>query len=126
MPALYRLRKAPWKSVLEAGCWLLLFMASGQKIASATVKNRSQAPFWVWLRNKLLAVDRLKTTPPPGLETPDGKVFLCHHDFGDESMLRERRFSVAGTSVRNFTVEARPPRKIRAIRRENGLHCGAP
>ncbi|KHN78281.1 NADH dehydrogenase [ubiquinone] 1 alpha subcomplex subunit 7 [Toxocara canis] len=49
-------------------------MASGQKIASATVKNRSQAPFWVWLRNKLLAVDRLKTTPPPGLETPDGKA----------------------------------------------------
>lgn len=49
-------------------------MASGQKIASAAVKNRSQAPFWVWLRNKLLAVDRQKITPPAGLGTPDGKV----------------------------------------------------
>uniref|UniRef100_A0A0M3HS56 NADH dehydrogenase [ubiquinone] 1 alpha subcomplex subunit 7 n=1 Tax=Ascaris lumbricoides TaxID=6252 RepID=A0A0M3HS56_ASCLU len=49
-------------------------MASGQKIASAAVKNRSQAPFWVWLRNKLLAVDRQKITPPAGLGTPDGKA----------------------------------------------------
>uniref|UniRef100_A0A914RHF3 NADH dehydrogenase [ubiquinone] 1 alpha subcomplex subunit 7 n=1 Tax=Parascaris equorum TaxID=6256 RepID=A0A914RHF3_PAREQ len=39
-------------------------MASGQKVASAAVKNRSQAPFWAWLRNKLLAVDRQKITPP--------------------------------------------------------------
>ncbi|VDK49142.1 unnamed protein product [Anisakis simplex] len=49
-------------------------MASGQKIASTAVKNRSQAPFWVWLRNKLLAVDRQKITPPPGLERSDGKA----------------------------------------------------
>ncbi|KJH42675.1 NADH:ubiquinone oxidoreductase subunit B14.5a [Dictyocaulus viviparus] len=47
---------------------------SGRKIAAATVQNRTQTPFWNWLRNKLLAVDRQPITPPPGLPTPDGKA----------------------------------------------------
>ncbi|KAL6732451.1 NADH:ubiquinone oxidoreductase subunit B14.5a [Ancylostoma duodenale] len=47
---------------------------SGRKIAAATVQNRTQTPFWTWVRNKLLAVDRQKITPPPGLPTPDGKA----------------------------------------------------
>uniref|UniRef100_A0A7I4XS48 NADH dehydrogenase [ubiquinone] 1 alpha subcomplex subunit 7 n=1 Tax=Haemonchus contortus TaxID=6289 RepID=A0A7I4XS48_HAECO len=47
---------------------------SGRKIAAATVQNRTQTPFWTWIRNKLLAVDRLPKTPPPGLPTPDGKA----------------------------------------------------
>ncbi|MFH4983319.1 hypothetical protein AB6A40_010028 [Gnathostoma spinigerum] len=49
-------------------------MASGRKIASALVENRSQTPFWTWIRNKLLAVNRQPITPPPGLPGPDGKV----------------------------------------------------
>ncbi|KAE9418581.1 hypothetical protein Angca_001859 [Angiostrongylus cantonensis] len=49
-------------------------MSRVRKIADATVKNRTQTPFWNWLRNKLLAVDRLPITPPPGLPTPDGKA----------------------------------------------------
>ncbi|KAK6017706.1 hypothetical protein OSTOST_16769 [Ostertagia ostertagi] len=47
---------------------------SGRKIAAATVQNRTQTPFWRWVRNKLLAVDRLPITPPPGLPTADGKA----------------------------------------------------
>ncbi|KAK0411982.1 hypothetical protein QR680_005965 [Steinernema hermaphroditum] len=47
---------------------------SGRKIASAAVQNRTQTPFWNWIRNKLLAVDRQKITPPPGLPTADGKA----------------------------------------------------
>ncbi|KHJ84887.1 hypothetical protein OESDEN_15393 [Oesophagostomum dentatum] len=47
---------------------------SGRKIADAAVKNRTQTPFWNWLRNKLLAVDRLPGPPPPGLPTADGKA----------------------------------------------------
>ncbi|WKX92429.1 hypothetical protein Q1695_010449 [Nippostrongylus brasiliensis] len=47
---------------------------SGRKIAAATVQNRTQTPFWVWLRNKLLAVQRQPVTPPPGLPTADGKA----------------------------------------------------
>ncbi|VDO76833.1 unnamed protein product [Heligmosomoides polygyrus] len=46
----------------------------GRKIAAATVQNRTQTPFWRWLRNKLLAVDRLPVTPPPGVAGPDGKA----------------------------------------------------
>lgn len=49
-------------------------MTAGRKIAAATVQNRTQTPFWNWLRNKLLAVERLDVTPPPGLPGPDGKV----------------------------------------------------
>ncbi|VDM85345.1 unnamed protein product, partial [Strongylus vulgaris] len=47
---------------------------SGRKIADAAVKNRTQTPFWTWLRNKLLAVDRQPGIPPPGLPTKDGKA----------------------------------------------------
>ncbi|KAF8362877.1 hypothetical protein PRIPAC_89800, partial [Pristionchus pacificus] len=49
-------------------------MTAGRKIAAATVQNRTQTPFWNWLRNKLLAVERLDVTPPPGLPGPDGKT----------------------------------------------------
>ncbi|GMT16920.1 hypothetical protein PFISCL1PPCAC_8217, partial [Pristionchus fissidentatus] len=49
-------------------------MSAGRKIAAATVQNRTQTPFWTWLRNKLLAVDRLDVTPPPGIAGPDGKA----------------------------------------------------
>ncbi|CAJ0597866.1 unnamed protein product [Cylicocyclus nassatus] len=40
---------------------------SGRKIADAATKNRTQTTFWTWLRNKLLAVDRLPGTPAPGI-----------------------------------------------------------
>ncbi|CAJ0594706.1 unnamed protein product [Cylicocyclus nassatus] len=47
---------------------------SGRKIADAATKNRTQTPFWTWLRNKLLAVDRLPGTPAPGIPGKDGKA----------------------------------------------------
>uniref|UniRef100_A0A8R1HL48 NADH dehydrogenase [ubiquinone] 1 alpha subcomplex subunit 7 n=1 Tax=Caenorhabditis japonica TaxID=281687 RepID=A0A8R1HL48_CAEJA len=47
---------------------------SGRKIAAATVQNRTQTPFWNWLKQKLLASDRLPITPPPGIAGPDGKA----------------------------------------------------
>uniref|UniRef100_A0A1I7UUF6 NADH dehydrogenase [ubiquinone] 1 alpha subcomplex subunit 7 n=1 Tax=Caenorhabditis tropicalis TaxID=1561998 RepID=A0A1I7UUF6_9PELO len=47
---------------------------SGRKIAAATVQNRSQTPFWNWLKQKLLASDRLPITPPPGIAGEDGKA----------------------------------------------------
>ncbi|CAI4231791.1 unnamed protein product [Auanema sp. JU1783] len=47
---------------------------SGRKIAAATVQNRTQTPLWNWVRNKLLAVDRQKVTPPPGIAGEDGKA----------------------------------------------------
>ncbi|CAI2323657.1 unnamed protein product [Caenorhabditis sp. 36 PRJEB53466] len=47
---------------------------SGRKIAAASVQNRSQTPFWNWLKQKLLASDRLPITPPPGIAGEDGKA----------------------------------------------------
>lgn len=44
------------------------------KIAPKTVINRKQTPVMVWLRDKLNAVYRDRTTPPPGLPTSDGEV----------------------------------------------------
>ena len=58
---------------LDISC-LLQVMSYAKKIADATVQNRSQTPFFSWLRRKLLAVDRLDVTPPPGIPGPDGKV----------------------------------------------------
>ncbi|EJW79738.1 hypothetical protein WUBG_09353 [Wuchereria bancrofti] len=43
------------------------------KIAPKTVINRTQSPVIVWLRDKLNAVYRDRTTPPPGLPTADGE-----------------------------------------------------
>ncbi|EFO20357.1 hypothetical protein LOAG_08136 [Loa loa] len=43
------------------------------KIAPKTVVNRTQTPLIVWLRDKLNAVYRDRTTPPPGLPTSDGE-----------------------------------------------------
>ncbi|VDK86398.1 unnamed protein product [Onchocerca ochengi] len=43
------------------------------KIAPKTVINRAQTPIMVWLRDKLNAVYRDRTTPPPGLPTSDGE-----------------------------------------------------
>ncbi|CAJ0963566.1 unnamed protein product, partial [Mesorhabditis belari] len=48
-------------------------MSYAKKIADATVQNRTQTPFFSWLRNKLLAVDRQKITPPTGVPRADGK-----------------------------------------------------
>ena len=47
---------------------------SARKIAAATVQNRSQTPFWEWVKRKLLAVDRQNVTPPPGIPGTDGRV----------------------------------------------------
>lgn len=44
------------------------------KIAPKTVINRTQTPLMVWLRDKLNAIYRDRTTPPPGLPTADGEV----------------------------------------------------
>ncbi|VDN51195.1 unnamed protein product [Dracunculus medinensis] len=49
-------------------------MASGRKISDITTKNRAMTPFFAWIRDKLLAVDRQNITPPPGLPTPNGKA----------------------------------------------------
>lgn len=49
-------------------------LSAGRKLAPATVNNRTQSPFFVWLRDKLLAVHRQSVTPPPGLPDEDGKV----------------------------------------------------
>ncbi|CAG9530992.1 unnamed protein product [Cercopithifilaria johnstoni] len=43
------------------------------KIAPKTVINRTQTPVMVWLRDKLNAIYRDRTTPPPGLPTSDGE-----------------------------------------------------
>uniref|UniRef100_A0A0R3RQY8 NADH dehydrogenase [ubiquinone] 1 alpha subcomplex subunit 7 n=1 Tax=Elaeophora elaphi TaxID=1147741 RepID=A0A0R3RQY8_9BILA len=43
------------------------------KIAPKTVINRTQTPVMVWLRDKLNAIGRDRTTPPPGLPTSDGE-----------------------------------------------------
>ncbi|MCP9262386.1 hypothetical protein DINM_004565 [Dirofilaria immitis] len=43
------------------------------KIAPKTVINRRQTPIIVWLRDKLNAIYRDRTTPPPGLPTSDGE-----------------------------------------------------
>lgn len=53
-------------------------MASGRKISDITTKNRAMTPFFAWIRDKLLAVDRQNITPPPGLPTPNGKVNLLY------------------------------------------------
>uniref|UniRef100_A0AC34QLW0 NADH dehydrogenase [ubiquinone] 1 alpha subcomplex subunit 7 n=1 Tax=Panagrolaimus sp. JU765 TaxID=591449 RepID=A0AC34QLW0_9BILA len=53
-------------------------VTAGRKIASAAVKNRTQSPFFTWLRDKLLAVHRQPITPPPGLPNEDGK---CHFHY---------------------------------------------
>lgn len=65
------------------------------KIAPEIVINRRQTPLIVWLRDKLNAVYRDRTTPPPGLPTPDGEVSWLHscymtliaaiHDFNTTS-----------------------------------------
>ncbi|KAI6196716.1 Complex I-B14.5a [Aphelenchoides besseyi] len=49
-------------------------MSSVSKIAPKTIQNRRRTPFFSWLRDKLLAVDRDPKTPPPGLPTADGKA----------------------------------------------------
>ncbi|CAJ0581253.1 unnamed protein product, partial [Mesorhabditis spiculigera] len=49
-------------------------MSYTKKIADASVQNRSTSPLIAWLRRKLLAVDRLPVTPPPGIAGPDGKA----------------------------------------------------
>ncbi|CAI5441816.1 unnamed protein product [Caenorhabditis angaria] len=46
---------------------------SGRKIAAATVQNRTQTPFWNYVKEKLLAAHRQPITPPPGIAGEDGK-----------------------------------------------------
>lgn len=47
--------------------------SSGRKIASVAVKNRRSTPFFEWLRNKFLAIERDPRTPPPGV-SKEGEV----------------------------------------------------
>uniref|UniRef100_A0A914X813 NADH dehydrogenase [ubiquinone] 1 alpha subcomplex subunit 7 n=1 Tax=Plectus sambesii TaxID=2011161 RepID=A0A914X813_9BILA len=54
-------------------------MASGQKIAKATVENRHLTPFFSYIRDKLMRVHRSKKTPGPGLPTKDGVAVFNHH-----------------------------------------------
>ncbi|KAE9551577.1 hypothetical protein FO519_005221 [Halicephalobus sp. NKZ332] len=64
-------------------------LSAGRKLAPATVNNRTQTPFFVWLRDKLLAVHRQKITPPPGLPSEDGKCqFNYPHRFPNTQAAR--------------------------------------
>uniref|UniRef100_A0A7E4W9I6 NADH dehydrogenase [ubiquinone] 1 alpha subcomplex subunit 7 n=1 Tax=Panagrellus redivivus TaxID=6233 RepID=A0A7E4W9I6_PANRE len=45
----------------------------GRKLAAATVQNRTQTPFWNWIRNRLLAVERQPKYSATGELITDGK-----------------------------------------------------